>query len=254
MERQTIWHTETFVKTYESDFQGNWKPACFLQAMIEAASQHAAHLGFDYPSLLERDMVWVLSRFIVRFKAFPTIGQKVIINTWPKGIQQRLFFMRDFELSTSDGQSLAAASFGWLLINPKARRMLSPQSVFQAFGQDVPDNGGLSALDEPLDKISIPEGLRERLVVNANYSAVDMLGHANAARYVEWVSDCFSQEEQRGRQLAWLRLNYINETRPSERLSIAVGQNRNPAGEWFVQGTNLDTRLKSFEASFAWDK
>jgi len=252
MERPTIWFTETFVKTYESDFQGNWKPACFLQAMIEAASQHAAALGFDYSSLLAKDMVWVLSRFVVRFTAFPTIGQKVMIKTWPKGIQQRLFFMRDFELTTPEGAPLAAASFGWLLINPKIRRMLSPQAVFQAFGQDVPDNGGLSALNEQMDKINIPEGLSERFMANVRYSAVDMLGHANAARYVEWVSDCFSQEEQQGRQLAWLRLNYINETRPGERLSIAAGQNGNPAGEWFIQGTNLDTHLKAFEASLAW--
>jgi acyl-ACP thioesterase len=160
--------------------------------------------------------------------------------------------MRDFELSGAEGQPLAAASFGWLLINPKARRMLPTQSVLQAFGQDVPDNGGLSALNESLDKINIPDGLSERLVAKASYSAVDMLGHANAARYVEWVSDCFSQEEQRGRQIAWLRLNYINETRPGERLSIASGQDDNNPDVWFVQGTNIDTRLKSFEASLRW--
>ena len=252
MDRKTIWFTETIVKTYETDFQGKWKPASFIQTMIEAATQHAAHLGFDYSSLLERDMVWVLSRFKVRFSAFPTIGQRVVIKTWPKGIQQRLFFMRDFELTSADGLPLAAASFAWLLINPKTRRMLTPQSVLQAFGQSVPDNDGLSALDEPLDKINSPDGLPERLTAAASYSAVDMLGHANASRYVEWVSDCFSQEEHLGRQFAWLQLNYINETRPGERLSICAGPSAEEDDLWFLQGKNLNNGLKSFEAALGW--
>jgi medium-chain acyl-[acyl-carrier-protein] hydrolase len=251
LERKTIWFTETTVKTYETDFQGNWKPAAFVQAMIEAATEHAAHLGFDYPSLLAKDMVWVLSRFKIQITAYPTVGDKIILKTWPKGLQQKLFFMRDFELRSPQGQPLAVASFAWLVMSPKARRMLAPQAILQGFGTDVPDNGGLSALDEPLDKINPPDGLPERFIAAAQYSTVDMLGHANAARYVEWVCDCFSQEEYRQRPLAWLQLNYVNETRPGERLAIAAGPD-GPGGRWYVQGTNLNTGLKSFEAAVGW--
>lgn len=252
MDRKTIWNTETTVKTYETDFQGKWKPASFVQAMIEAATEHAAHLGFDYPSLLANDMVWVLSRFKIQFLAFPTVGEKVQIKTWPKGIQQRLFFLRDFELRNAAGDPLAVASFAWLVISPTARRMLPPQAILQAFGTSVPDNGGLSALDEPLDKINAPDGLPEKITAAAAYSAVDMLGHANASRYVEWVCDCFNQEEHRGRSLDWLQLNYVNETRPGERLSIGAGPDGGEAQRWFVQGTNLNTGLKSFEAALGW--
>ena len=252
MDRPTIWHTETRVKTYETDFKGQWKPASFIQAMIEAASEHAAALGYDYPALLQRDMVWVLSRLKIRFDGFPTTAEKVKIKTWPKGIQQKLFFMRDFELRGEDDRPLAAATFAWLLISPTARRMLFPQSIIQAFGRSVPDNGGLSALDEPLERIKPPAGLSERITATASYSAVDMLGHANAARYVEWVSDCFSQEEHQRHQLAWMQLNYINETRPGERLSLVAGADESDPALWFVQGTNLNTNQKSFEAALTW--
>jgi acyl-ACP thioesterase len=160
--------------------------------------------------------------------------------------------LRDFELKDSTDRPLAVASFAWLLMDPKARRLLYPQAVKQAFGLDVPDNGGLSALDEVLDRISPPEGLHERLTAAASYSAVDMLGHANAARYVEWVSDCFSLDEHRGRQPAWLQLNYNNETRPGERLSICADQNGDQE-TWYFQGTNLNTGSKAFEAALAWN-
>jgi len=252
MERKTIWFTETTVKTYEADFLGKWKPASFIQNMIEAATEHAAHLGFDYPSLLEKDMVWVLSRFKIQFSAYPTVGQKVLIKTWPKGIQQRLFFMRDFELRGDAGETLAVATFAWLVISPTARRILPPHAILQAFGTSVPDNSGLSALDEPLEKINTPDSLPERLTATARYSTVDMLGHATASRYVEWLCDCFAQAEYRQRSLAWLQINYINETLPGERLAICVGTDGGSPERWLAQGTNLDTGLKSFEAALGW--
>jgi acyl-ACP thioesterase len=74
---------------------------------------------------------------------------------------------------------------------------------------------------------------------------------------VEWVCDCFPQDEYRRRALAWLQLNYVNETRPGERLAIAAGPDGagDPLGEsrlWYVQGTNLETGSKSFEAAVGW--
>ncbi len=252
MERQTIWYTETRVRSFETDFRGKWKPASFVQAMIEAATEHAAALGFDYPTMISHDMIWVLSRFKIRFDDFPAVTEQVKIKTWPKGIRQKLFFMRDFQLHGADNRPLAAGTFAWLLMNPKARRMLFPQAIFDALGQSVPDNGGLNALSEPLERINPPPGLVEKINTQANYSAVDMLGHANAARYVEWVSDCFSQAEHEDRQLAWLQLHYINETRPGERLTLAAGADGTHPEMWFVQGTNLDTHLKAFEAVLSW--
>jgi medium-chain acyl-[acyl-carrier-protein] hydrolase len=248
MEPKPVWIEETTVKTYETDFQGRWKPSCLLQNLTHAASAHAAHLGFDYPGMLERDMVWVLSRLKMRFIEHPGIGEKVVIKTWPKGIQQRLFFMRDFDLRSGDGQPLAAATFAWLLINPIARRILPPS----ALGGSIPDNGGMFALDEPLEKIAIPGGMDEKIGVEARYSTIDLLGHVNSARYVDWICDCFAKEEHQDRQFDWLQLNYVNEIRPGERLSIAAGADSGDALHWFIQGSNLDTGLKSFDAELGW--
>lgn len=250
MDRKTILTIETRVKTFETDFQGRWKPASLIQNMIEAASEHASLLGFDYEGMLERDLVWVLSRVKIRFIEFPTLQQPVIIKTWPKGIHQKLFFMRDFDIRDADKRPLAVASFAWLLINPKARRILPPQ----ALGGSVPDNGGLSALDEQLKKIDLPEGLPERLTVKAGYSAIDLLGHANAARYIEWICDCFPQEEYRANCLDWLQINYVNETKPGETLSIKANCDSNNSNLWYVQGDNQTTGLKSFEAALGWIK
>jgi medium-chain acyl-[acyl-carrier-protein] hydrolase len=249
MEPQPVWLEETCIKTYETDFKGHWKPSCLVQNLTEAASKHAAHLGYDYSSLWGRGMVWVLARIKIHFIEPLRMGESVFIKTWPKGFQQKLFFMRDFDLRAPDGKLRAAASSAWLLIDPLVRRILPPQ----ALGGVIPDNKGVAALAEPLEKIILPEGLNAKMTVDASYSATDLLGHVNSARYVDWVCDCFSHSDHLARRLEWLQINYNNETKPGERLSIAAAPNPTSSSRWFIQGTNLDSGLKSFDATLDWE-
>jgi acyl-ACP thioesterase len=191
----------------------------------------------------------MLSRIKICFHAYPQVGETLALRTWPKGIQQKLFFTRDFQVKNEQGDLVVAASSAWLLINLVARRILPPQ----ALDIPLPDNDGLSALDETLDKIEMPDGLREDAVVEAGYSAVDLMGHATTARYVEWICDRLLLDEYRSGKIDWLQVNFVHETKPHERVSIAVRANANssPTTFYFL-GTNQNTQLRSFEAALGW--
>ncbi len=247
-EIKTIWEEEVPVRSFETDFMERWKPACIFQAMQETATHHASHFGYAYKFMLARDMIWIISRVKVRFFALPVLGERVIIRTWPKGIQQKVFFMRDFQIVSPEGKQFAVATTAWILVNPKARRMLLPQ----ALPGKIPDNGGLSALAEPLEKIPLPDSLMERLQVQAGYSSVDLMGHVNNARYVEWISDCFSPEEHAARKLDWMQINYTNEVKPGESVSIAAAPGVGRPDLWTIQGANLSTGARAFEALVSW--
>jgi acyl-ACP thioesterase len=244
-----VWNEELRIKTYEADFQRRWRPPAACQALLEAAGNHAANLGAGYPEMQRRNMAWVLSRIKIRFHAYPQVGETLSLRTWPKGIQQKLFFTRDFLVNNEAGDPVVSASSAWLLINLAARRILSPQ----ALDIPLPENAGLSALDETLDKIEMPDGLREDAVVEAGYSAVDLMGHATTARYVEWICDRLPLDEYRGGKIDWLQVNFVHETRPHERVSIATNTppNGSPATLYFL-GTNQTTQLRSFEAALGW--
>jgi medium-chain acyl-[acyl-carrier-protein] hydrolase len=244
MEILPVWHEETRVKTYETDFQKQWKPASFFQAMQEAASHHAEHLGVGYREMLLADQMWILSRVRLRFHAFPALGELVKIETWPKGVQQRLFFMRDFWLQNEAGLRLADASTAWLLVSPSTRRILSPASLKGV----VPDNGGRAAIDDLVDRIAPPEGLQERLVVKAGYSAIDLVGHVTNSRYIDWIADAFTLEEHAAHRLAELQINYTSEVKPGESVSLAIGPDQTDRHLWWVQGTHCDSGARAFEA------
>jgi acyl-ACP thioesterase len=239
---------DTHVKSYETDFQRTWKPSAMVQNLLEAATLHAARLGYGFDGLIARDMIFVLSRLKVKFVRFPAMSQAVTITTWPKGIQQKLFFMRDFEVCSAEGETLAVATSAWLLIDPTTRRMLPPRVLTIP----VPDNHGFSALDEPLEKIMPPDEAPVVIKRTAAYSAVDMLGHANAARYVEWICDCFSPDDYRSRQMAWLQINYNHETRPGETLSLRAAPEGQDTARFYLAGDNQNTGLRAFDAEVGW--
>ncbi|HEX2981581.1 MAG TPA: acyl-ACP thioesterase domain-containing protein, partial [Anaerolineaceae bacterium] len=229
-----VWTEETSVRSFETDFAERWKPACFFQAMQEAATHHAAAFGFPYREMLARDMIWVLSRMKIYFHRFPRLHEVVRIETWPKGIQQRLFFMRDFCFTSPEGEPYASATSAWLLIDPQARRILPPRALYG----EVPDNAGRSVIEETLEKIQPPEGMTERLRRQAGFSAVDLMGHVNNARYIEWIADLFPLDSYRERDLAWLQINYINEVRPGEEVVLAAECSDSDPAVWQILATN----------------
>lgn len=245
---QTVWKEEVSVKAYEIDFQKHWKPASFFQAMQEAAGNHAEHLGVGYQELLSKNMIWVLSRVKIQFHEFPQLGDKVIIQTWPKGLQQKLFFVRDFSITGKDGRHFASASSAWLLVDIKARKLLMPN----ALNRPLPENKGLVAIHEPLEKLNVPEKLPEQLSVKVGFSAIDLMEHANNARYAEWVCDCFPLEAWRQHPLSWLQINYVNEVRPGEQVSLGIQAKEDEEGTWLINGANQNTGMRAFEAALGW--
>jgi acyl-ACP thioesterase len=218
-------------------------------AMVEAAAHHADALGFGFDKMLANDMTWILSRLKIRFYDFPRLDDKVTIQTWPKGFQQKIFFMRDYHLMGSSGQTYASATSAYILVNPRLRRMLPPQ----ALTGDLPDNGGLSALDEVLDKIPIANPPQEQLTMRAGYSAIDLMGHVNNARYIDWISDCFSFDEHQKHKMSWLQVNYINEVKPGESVSLQRAGYTDQPNTWYIAGANMNTEAKAFEAQVGWE-
>ena len=246
---EAVWTEEIRIKFADGDYYRRWRLAGLFQTMQEGAARHALHLGVGYDQLIPKGLAWVLSRFKVRFHGPPFAGEQVKLRTWLKGIQQKLFFMRDFLLLDEAGQKVhAEASSAWLLINTKTRRMQLPTVL----GDGLPDNGGRSALTEPLERLEAVGELKEQFTVQARSSMVDLMGHVTSARYLEWVCDCFPIEafrgpkEREGDGLAWLQVNFNREVRPGERVAVTCGRD----GEtWYIQGTNLDSGSNAFDAA-----
>lgn len=243
-----IYEESTRVNTYECDFSRHWKPAAFFQHLTEAAGIHAERLGWGFDVMFAQNLFWVHSRMKIKFFGFPQAGDVVTIRTWPKTIQQKLFYIRDYEVLNETGEKIAAASSAWLVINATTRRMVPPQTLTLG----LPTLAERFGLDEPLEKLGLPETGEERLRLRAGYSAVDMVGHVNNCRYIEWICDTFSLEDYQNRTLDWLQVNYDHEIRPAEEVALLVNGSTEDPGLWTVTGINRSNQTRAFESALHW--
>lgn len=238
-------HEETLqIPAFECDFQHHWRPSAFFQHLSTVAGHHADRLGVGYEWFTAQNLFWVNSRMKIQFFGFPHPGDVVTLRTWPKTVQQKLFFVRDFEVWSAAGERLAAATSAWLVINATTRRLVPPQSLNLSFPM-LPER---SAVDEPLERLSLAQQGDERLRVRAGYSAVDLLGHVNNSRYIEWICDAFSLESYKERKLDWLQINYDHEILPGEEVTVLANPVEGQAWLWALEGLNLNTNQRAFEA------
>jgi len=245
-----IYETKERVNNFECDFQRCWKPAAVFQHLTEAATIHADQLGFGFDAMLALNLFWVHSRMKIKFLAFPQAGDEITIRTWPKTIQQKLFYIRDFEMLDSGGQPLALATSAWLVIDATRRRMIPPRSL----DITLPSRPDKVGLDEPLEKLGLENSGEERLRVRAGYSVVDMLGHVNNSRYVEWICDAFPMDMYEQNTLDWIQINYDHEIRPGEEVALSVNEQAGEDATWQVVGNNCTNETLAFEALLHWRK
>jgi acyl-ACP thioesterase len=249
MEHSNLLYQETCrVPAYECDPGGNLKPAGFFRLMTEAAVLHAELLGAGFEVLRTRNLFWVNSRMKVQFLRYPRMGETVTLRTWPKTIQQKLFFIRDFELVDADGARLAGATSAWLVIDAVSRRMVPSQTA----SIDLPGQPERIGLDEPLERLGLAHDGEERLRRTANYSALDPMGHVNNSRYIEWICDALPQERLTAGKLDWLQINYDHETRPGEELCVKSNPVAADPTLWALEGVNQTDGLRAFEAAVRW--
>jgi medium-chain acyl-[acyl-carrier-protein] hydrolase len=245
-----IWTEEVFVSAYDVDFQNQWKPASLFSAIQRIGSKHADSLGYSYERMTAMSRAWILSRIKVRFYQLPGAGETVTIQTAPKGVQQKIFFVRDSQVVDSAGTILAGATTAWLVIDLNTWRILP----VPALGFELPQPTGFVGLDETLEKIVVPDDGSEGETVLATYNTLDVLGHVNNARYAEWLTDCFPVEQYRTHRIDSLQINYTNEVRPGERVTMCLGKANGDPDQWVVQGINKENGKRNFEGAVRWVK
>jgi len=247
-EDQSTYEETLTIPGYECDSSLHWKPSAFLQHMTSAANQHINLIGEGYQTLLDQGLVWVLSRIKFQFFSFPRVEEQVTIRTWPKTIQQKLFFIRDYEILSASGELLTAATSAWLMMNMQTRRLVPPASV----QLNLPQNPNRQALDEPLEKLTPPLDGEERLRLRAAYSAIDVVGHVNNARCIEWVCDAFPTSWHQQHQLAALQINYDREVHPEDEVVVKVASLDGQPGVFTLTGHNLTQNTEAFTAEISW--
>lgn len=184
-------HREGFrVASYDVDPAERLAPRALCAFLQETAGRDVARRGFGMRLLIDRGLAWVLQRLTVEVARWPEAGEEIGVETRARGFT-RAVAERDFRVTDAAGQELARATSRWAVVDFEARRAVRlPEGVADLpagpLHELAPPEGGIPDADPP--------DLEERFGVR--HGDLDVVGHVNNTRYVEWALETVPDEVQ----------------------------------------------------------
>jgi medium-chain acyl-[acyl-carrier-protein] hydrolase len=243
---EPVWHERFQIHTHEADMHGLARLDALFCCFQEAAGHHARNLGVGREDLARKGCFWVLSRCCMRIDHYPEWGQKIIVRTWPRGVE-RLFALRDFQMLSENGRMLGSGVSAWLILNQDKHRPMKPGPFMQ----------GITPAKEPAvtgDVLSKPVSARdlsELCRFSVRYSDLDVNRHVNNAAYVRWVLDSFDAQRHDRFRIAAIRIDYLSETVLGDRIAVQA-QAVDADGTQIILGVRPDAIQPVFQAKVVW--
>ena len=248
--KTAYWEEAYRLRSYEVDFQNRLRLSVLFHFTQETASNQIERQGVGIDVLRTDNLAWVLSRLLIVMERYPGWGEEILVKTWPRGIE-RLFALREFLITSRQGEVLGRVTSNWLLVDLTTRRPKRLEEVFKC----MPVDPGNHAVDRRLEKLPPLESPEETLSVKAAYQQIDLNRHVNNAHYVGWILNSFPLDFHQYYQLAGLQINFLAETRFGEVLTIC--RERTGEGEGLsqgIEGRKNDGQTLAFQARADWTR
>lgn len=207
MEKQTFFGYDKYtVQSHDVDFSKKLTIAALLRFFQESAERHSANLGLGWSFFNEKGLFWTLSRTTIELGQMPERGKEVVVKTWPKATDN-VFVYRDFLLLDPENEQtpLARGTSSWVLLDNAARR---PQNL-EPFIASIPlvtSENAIEARPEKIDALPCAWNYSKGVV---RYGDIDMNGHVNNIKYLEWILDCYNWEHHQSYMVEKLELNFM---------------------------------------------
>ncbi len=184
----------------------------------ETAYHHANLLGLGYHDLERSGQVWVLARMKIGVMSMPEWNQEIVVETWPRGTD-KLFALRDYLVKDSSGITQVKASTSWLVLNRQNHRPV--RFSFDVLNIPVRKEGVFSGNPEKIDAPDhwLPLGKHRVL-----YSDLDVVGHVNNVKYIEWSLDALYAKNSHPRDIKTLDINYIKESSSNDTIELQLAE------------------------------
>ena len=127
------------IHVYETGPDGKLNLYSLFNYLQDIASDHAIRLGFGRDDLMRDNRFWVLSRIYAEIAMLPEWEDSIIVKTWPNGTD-KLFALRNFDVSFPDGRHIASATSSWLILDRTTRKVQRPDNILSKFYSDLHPN------------------------------------------------------------------------------------------------------------------
>jgi len=186
-----------------------------LRFTSDAAGEDFTFRDMPWTFLMERNLVFVVSRVSFHILKMPVHDQNITLRTWEEAPQGPLFVRRFQITDTHSGEVLINASTIWTLLDVASRKII-PSKAFDL--RTVPtlstDYDGIKP-----GKITSPENMSQIGTHKVVFSDMDANGHVNNSKYINFAIDNLPEEYQ-NKKYTDMRLNYSKEATLGETITL----------------------------------
>ena len=210
---QPIYVKEFEVSPVAVDQFGRLKASRLLAYLQDVAGDHSAILGTDQHALMDKNLFWAVIRHRVQITRLPQSGEKLRIETWPMPTTRTAYPRSTIAYDEAGNECFRSISL-WILMDAQSRAMVLP-------GKSGVEVGGLlrgCELRAPSSILPKEMGsMQERIV---RYTDLDINGHMNNCRYLDWVEDLLPSAFHAGHEIREFTLCYMSEVRENEPVAL----------------------------------
>ena len=213
----SLYKDDFTVSDLQCDRFGRLKPSAICWLVQEMAGRHCLLLGLDWESLAKKGMFWAILRHQIQVNRLPNKDETIHVETWPMPTT-RVAFPRNVVAFDGSGNELFRTTSVWVLMDMEKRAMVLPGKS----GVDVPGillGGELPAPGSLAPKM--PESRQSRTV---RFTDLDLNGHMNNCRYLDWAADLLPSDFHREHSLSCATLGYLAEARETDEMDLFYGQ------------------------------
>ena len=207
-----------YVKEYEVspvavDAYGRLKASRMLAFLQDVAGGHSAILGTSQKELTDKNLFWAVIRHRVQITRAPRSGEKLRLETWPMPTTRTAYPRSTIAYDEQGNECFRSISLG-ILMDANTRAMVLP-------GKSGVEVGGMlrgCELQAPGSLIPRDMGKVEKRIVR--YTDLDINGHMNNTRYLDWVEDLLPAQFHQQHEIREFTLCYMSEVTEKEEVSL----------------------------------
>lgn len=210
---ELLYEKEYEVTDLVADRFGFLKPSGMLFFIQDVAGKHAESIVTP-EELAQKNLFWAIIRHRLQVQRLPKRGEKIRLETWPMPTT-RVAYPRCVVAYDARGQILFSSIALWVLMDRTSRAMVLPSRSGVTVegllrGNELPSPSALPAAQ-------LPAQTQRRVC----FTDLDVNGHMNNCRYMDWAQDLLPSSFFENRRLQDVTLCYLAEAREGDNLALA---------------------------------
>ena len=238
MKEKEILEYDFEIPNRDVDINKALKLSALFAYFQDIACEHASIIGPTIDILSsEYRVAWILMRMRVEIDRLPSIYEKVKVSTWPIG--ENVLFDRDYTITDKDGKKIVKSASTWILMDLDKRELVKKRP-FDFIPMNLWEERALNV--KPL-KIKLPGEPIYQFEKIISFSDLDYNMHLNNAKYLDYISDSLDLETHQNFDVKVIDINYSNEARLGDKLTVNKLISGEDANIVFVEGRSNDLSL-----------